>query len=203
MYPQSQPLRIRTAEGDDFLTAICSRSIDEYILSEPRVITLSSVLPEGNAYITGSDHTMPHSIWHFEHPTATDDTKDVFLDLASMQFGAVGKGKGNESFVLGRVGGFPAFANKVCKGANMYKKSDRIRPGTGSPEVDRWLEDLAKRVKKRWDERLESKWCGHCGAPLPRPLRCPCGEVFYCDAKHQRSAWKFHKLFCATKKEKK
>lgn len=143
---------------------------------------------------------MPHSIWHFEHPT--DDDKDVTLDLASMQFGAVGRGKGNESFVLGRETGFLAFADKVSEGAEMYKKSDRIRPGAESAEVDRWLEDLAKRVKKRWDERAENKWCGHCGAPLPQPMRCPCGEVFYCDAKHQRLAWKFHKLFCATKTKK-
>lgn len=126
-----------------------------------------------------------------------------------MQFGPIGRGKGNEYFILGRLEEeaeeYFVSATKVCEKVDKYKRSDRIMLATESPRAERdaWLEDVAKRVRKRWDERKSKKWCDQCGAPLPKPKGCPCGEVFYCDAKYQRLAWKFHKLFCATKIGKK
>ena len=47
------------------------------------------------------------------------------------------------------------------------------------------------------------RMCAHCLTLTlghRRMMRCPCGQVYYCDARCQRAHWRVHKLVCEGKK---
>jgi hypothetical protein len=197
LYPPSQPLRIRTAEGKNFVTDASTLSILEYTLEHPKSCMFAIVIP-GQTYITGENDTLQHAVVGFSYPG--EEQISTVLDLSSMQFGDVGRGDGGRNtFILESVDKLYARFRRIASECDpSYPKvSTRIGP---SPD-DRWLMDVAARTKKRWDNRRQEPWCGYCGAPGSGLKRCTkCWEVHYCDAEHQTAAWPFHKKFCSEKK---
>lgn len=205
LFPPDARLRVRTVHNGSpmvYTTVADRRRIMEFDLFEPTSLSLSCVFPDNMTYISGSDQVMPHAVLGFGSGASYVDT---ILDLASLQFGDVGRGyKDQTLFVLELIDEYVARLNKFAK-RNTFdncKMSVRIND---APDSD-WLLVVAKKTKERWDKRATEPWCGYCGAPAAKdqPLkRCTvCKEVYYCDADHQRSAWSFHKHFCAKSKIK-
>ena len=200
LFPESTQIRVRKVDKDKpvvYSTLASNRLILEMDLHEPRTVSLSAVLPDNQTYITGDDPTMIHAVLGFSPPNSL--MIDTILDLASLQFGNVGRGnKGRSLFVLESISQYTNRLEKFAESSNFTnpKLSQRIR---GSPK-DAWLRAVAQRTKERWEKRDTVPWCGHCGAPplMDRDLKkCSnCKAAWYCDADHQRAAWTFHKHFC-------
>ena len=199
LFPESTQILVRRVDKDKVLvyrTLASDRLIMEMELHEPRTVSMSVVVPDNQTYITGDDPTMVHAVLGFGPPGSSIDT---ILDLASLQFGDVGRGnKGRSLFVLESISQYTNRLEKFAKSSNFNdpKLSQRIR---GTPNED-WLRMVAHRTKERWEKRDSVPWCGHCGAP---PLRdrdlkkcSKCKAAWYCDTDHQTAAWTFHKHFC-------
>ncbi|KAJ6622872.1 hypothetical protein B0H10DRAFT_1909668 [Mycena sp. CBHHK59/15] len=87
----------------------------------------------------------------------------VVLDLASMQFGNVGRGLGGRStFVLESRDTFSQRLRNFAGHSSYTKTSQRIR---GCPD-DEWLRRVAKHVEGRLEKQEAEPWCGHCGGPI-------------------------------------
>ena len=199
LFPEFTRIRVRKVDKDKplvYSTLASDRLILEMNFHEPRTVSMSAVLPDNQTYITGDDSTMVHAVLGFGPP---DSSIDTILDLASLQFGDVGRGnKGRSLFVLESVSQYTNRLEKFAKSSNFKnpKLSQRIR---GTPN-DSWLRTVAQCAKERWEKRATVPWCGHCGAP---PLRdrglkkcSKCKAAWYCDTDHQSAAWTFHKHFC-------
>ncbi|KAF9460607.1 hypothetical protein BDZ94DRAFT_1197616 [Collybia nuda] len=194
LFPTNHPLRIRTADGEDFITDIDSRVILEFDLHRPLQI-MHIAMGGGKSFSTGDQERMNQAVWGFERPG--EEMVGIALDMASMQFGEKGRGKGGENFMLGTLDAFYNFVETVVAGGDPMKLgSKRIGP---SPH-DKWLKEVARRVRYRWTNRETGRWCDHCGKPLDAPKSCPCHEVFYCGSAHQKKAWRFHKKHCSKRK---
>jgi hypothetical protein len=199
LFPESTRIRVRNVDKDKTLvynTFASDRLIVEMDLYEPHTVSMSVVLPDNKTYITGEDPTMFHAVLGFGPPGSSIDT---ILDMASLQFGDVGRGnKGRSLFVLESVSQYANRLEKFAKSStfNNPKISQRIR---GTPNDD-WLRTVAQRAKERWENRDTVPWCGHCGAPPSKDRdlkKCSkCKAAWYCDAGHQSAAWTFHKHFC-------
>jgi hypothetical protein len=202
-YNEIQPLRVRTTTGEEFITTIGRRVIIEWELMAPKQVTLVAVRvgSESTAisYITGILDTMLHAISGFS--TLDGENVSAVLDLASMQYGEVGRGrKSKEAFALESLDHFYDRLEKIA-GGNDALKTKTSRRISNYPDGE-WLEDVAKRVKTRWDARDTDPWCGHCGAPSLAGIKlkkCALCRVHYCNAAHQKAAWPFHKQFCTGK----
>ena len=206
LFPESTMIRVCKVDKDKpqvYSTLASDRLILEMDLHEPHTVTMSAVLPDNQTYITGDDPTMVHAVLGFGPP---DSSIDTVLDLASLQFGDVGRGnKGRSLFVLESISQYSNRLEKFAKSSNFQnpKISQRIR---GTPKDD-WLRRVAQRAKERWEKRATVPWCGHCGAP-PRKeqdlKKCSkCKAAWYCDADHQRAAWTLHKYFCKEVRDEK
>ncbi|KII85143.1 hypothetical protein PLICRDRAFT_45285 [Plicaturopsis crispa FD-325 SS-3] len=197
LFPASTPLRVRTASGADFETTISIRTILEFDMQGPRQVTLSTVFPQNQTYITGSDYSSPHAVLGFACPGAENIW--VVADLASMQFGSKGRGSGGELFQLETMDKWHEFTERVAHILVPTKRdATRIGPHAWG---DPWLKKCAKRVKARWENREAEPWCGYCGAPAPTK-RCPCKGPWYCSPAHQKLVWKYHKRFCTATAKK-
>ncbi|KAF8174728.1 hypothetical protein BJ912DRAFT_42847 [Pholiota molesta] len=206
LFPHYTRVRIRTLDGPDnkvreYTTLADDRVIIEMDLLGPRAMNLSMVRPSSTVYITGSESSSVHAVLGFPSPGSDTDT---ILDLASLQFGDVGRGfKGKGLFVLEPVQQYLKRLDKFAEYSTFddAKISSRVRAHT-TPNND-WLKEVAQRAKDRWDNRKKVPWCGHCGGP-PRDQdlkRCgKCRKAWYCNEEHQRAAWPFHKHFCTAAK---
>ena len=202
LFPESTQIRVRKVDNNKpivYSMLASERLIVEMDLHEPHTVSMSVVLPDNVTYITGEDPTMIHAVLGFSPPGSAIDTIDTILDLASLQFGDVGRGnKGRSLFVLESTSQYANRLEKYAKSSNFEnpKLSLRIR---GTPKDD-WLRAVAQRAKERWEKRATVPWCGHCGAPPSRDQnlkKCSkCKAAWYCDADHQTAAWTFHKHFC-------
>ncbi|KAF9475516.1 hypothetical protein BDN70DRAFT_883624 [Pholiota conissans] len=203
LFPASARIRVRTLESPgktirEYTSSLQDRCILEFNLINPRSMNMSVVLHNSKSYLTGCTPSSIHAVIGFAEPGSG---VDVILDLASLQFGDVGRGfRGKGLFVLEPV---DQYENRLDKFAEQntfqdLKMSTRINTNT-TPNND-WLKEVTKRAKRRWDNRHNAHWCGHCGAP-PRDhdlKRCGrCRKAWYCNAEHQGAAWPFHKHFCA------
>ncbi|RDW95303.1 hypothetical protein BP5796_01066 [Coleophoma crateriformis] len=206
-YPAEQKLRVRTTTGDEFLTAVSERVIMEWEFIAPAQITLSTVVEDSNptptTHVTGQGEKMLHATLGFA--ASTDENVRTVLDLASMQFGELGRGlKSNGMFVLESLDQYYDRIEKVAVGTdNSTMKLSKMIAET--PD-DVWLEEVAERVRMRWDKREEEPWCAHCGAPDEggkKLKKCSLCQVFYCNAEHQKENWPCHKSVCTGKKGKK
>lgn len=165
----------------------------------PKQVILSVIFPSNDTYITGSEVSSPHAVLGFAKKM--DDNCEGVLDLATMQFGSGGRGKGGEFFTLDNMDGWYDFIECVASGLEPTKiGSLRIGPHPW-PGGDKWLKGCAKRVKERWEKREKDHWCSQCGVPGVEK-HCPCQEAWYCSASHQTMAWKYHKKFCTGKKKR-
>ncbi|KAF8816678.1 hypothetical protein BYT27DRAFT_7181530 [Phlegmacium glaucopus] len=206
LFPPNTRVRVRTiGKGSPkvYTTVADNRYIMEMELIEPTSVTLSCVLSDRMTYITGAQDVMIHAVLGFASPGGGD--VDTILDLASLQFGDIGRGyKGNGLFVLEPIDQYTARLEKYAK-RNTFDQSRMSFRINKAPDDD-WLQVVAKKTKERWDKRAIEPWCGYCGAPaLTDQLlkRCAaCKKAHYCDADHQRSAWTYHKHFCAEPKTK-
>lgn len=200
LFPDETRLRVRHAPlnkqpGESYTTTIGRRVIIEESFREPKVTTAISVLPEGTLHVSGHEPQLPHAVVGFSpHDSATVKT---FFDLSSMQFGEIGRGpgpKGKQLFALDTPEEFAIRFSHLAKGADP-SKSQRNLTISGTP-FDDWLEEVAVRVKRRWDSRENEKWCGHCGAPNAASRCSGCGQAYYCGKQHQKLAWAFHRGYC-------
>ncbi|KZT31515.1 hypothetical protein SISSUDRAFT_1123771 [Sistotremastrum suecicum HHB10207 ss-3] len=199
LFPMSIRLRVRVVEKNkphEYQILALQRKIIEFHLMDQKSLTLAAVLPDNKTYVSGSDSPIIHAVIGFP---ASNGGSMAVLDLASLQFGDVGRGfKGRGIFVLETVEDYLSRLNQYAT-SNTFERakwSDRM---TDAPESD-WLREVARRVKGRWDKRETVHWCGHCGAPPPHDrglMMCKtCKRAYYCDAAHQLAAWPFHKHFC-------
>ncbi|KAF9475514.1 hypothetical protein BDN70DRAFT_935818 [Pholiota conissans] len=157
---------------------------------------MNMTLVDSSLYITGSDPVSLHAVLVFN----LGSSEGTILDLASLQFGNVGRGfEGKGLFSLEPVKQYKKRLEEFAQ-RNTFdnpKLSHRINSHT-TPNNE-WLKKVAKRAKARWDNRDKVHWCGHCGAP---PLggdliSCPsCNNAWYCNEDHKSAAWPFHKHFC-------
>ncbi|KAF8972505.1 hypothetical protein BDZ97DRAFT_1692186 [Flammula alnicola] len=201
LFPEFTRVRVRTVEGKDktrnYTTLADDRMIVEIRFFHPTSVSVSAVFPDNKTYITGSEPSSLHAVLGFAAPGSKLDT---ILDLASLQFGDVGRGsKGNSLFVLEPIFQYAARLDKFAQGNDLQeaKLSQRIRDST-TPDND-WLKTVAQRAKDRWEKRATVPWCGHCGAPPKGQVLKTCAKcksAWYCDPGHQLAAWPFHKHFC-------
>ncbi|PPQ98059.1 hypothetical protein CVT26_003285 [Gymnopilus dilepis] len=217
LFPPFTRLRIRTVtstkdnttgkakEKPRTYTTLASPLIIEFHLLAQSTLTLSTVLPEGMSYISGAEPSTIHAVLGFSAPSPSAPSSpheaDTILDLAALQFGTAGRGsKGRGLFVLEPIENYIHRLDRFATGGNTFRDAKRsVRISDSAPDRE-WLKHVARKVKRRWEERDKIPWCGHCGAP-PREgqdlKRCTkCRKVFYCDAEHQLAAWPFHKHFC-------
>jgi hypothetical protein len=201
LFSAETKLRVRHAcyskqPGISYTTTISRRVIIEESFRSPKFTTAICVLPDHSMYVSGHEPQMKHAVVGFSPHDS--DTVQSFLDLSSMQFGDIGRGpgpKGKQLFALDTPEEFAMRFSKLAKGTDP-SKSQRNLAISGTP-ADDWLEEVAIRTKKRWDNRADEKWCGHCGAPGAKSKCAGCGEAYYCGKDHQKMAWGFHKAYCA------
>jgi hypothetical protein len=201
-FPQDWPLRIRTARGHDFIATISNFNVSRFTIHKTHETACAAIIPvnagrgaQVQTHITGRRLTTKHVVMVFS-PNSTTDQERIVLDLASMQYGVAGQGFGSEFFQLDSLENWQAWTATIARSARL----EGVRPGCTRHvihELDGWFGQCAKRVKERWDKREEAHWCGQCGRSASRS--CPC-KVWYCDPRHQKLAWKYHKNFCATRK---
>lgn len=206
-YPPEQRLLVRTTTGDDFVTTVGERVIMEWEFISPSQITLSTVVEDGNptptTHVTGQGEKMLHATLGFA--ASAEENVGTVLDMASMQFGELGRGlKSNGLFVLESLDQYYDRIEKVAAGAD--SSTMRLSKMIAETPDDMWLEEVAERVKARWDNREVEPWCAHCGAPGEegkRLKKCSLCQVCYCSVEHQKENWPAHKSVCAGKKGKK
>ena len=203
LYQPSQPLRVRLHNGTDFITPFSTRDILEFTLQGPKQTTMSAV-PEQPLHsgppihmksrYTGESTELHHSVWRFTRPG--DENISAVLDLASMQFGAAGRGKTGDFFILDNADGWHDYVETIALRCEAVKTSQRITPDNDM-ERQGWYERVAERVKTRWNARAVNHWCGLCGKPDATKCCGRCGQEFYCSEAHSRAAWKhWHKRWC-------
>lgn len=212
LYSPDDLLRIRLHNGTDFITTISDRIILEYDLHKPKQTTLSIVVPDmtiarpggrpaiSQSRYTGESPQMLHSVWGFYRPD--QEHPSIVLDLASMQFGAVGRGRGGDFFILDAKGKWEEFVRKIARDLNFRKESIGINP-VDDIQRREWFKEVAQRVKKRWEARDVSHWCGLCGKPDVTKRCGQCSREYYCSDAHCAAAWKrWHKKWCVPKMSK-
>ena len=183
-----------------FDTAVSSRITMEIDNLPPKLATFSWC--NGQQFITGGPPEFPgdfrpHSAIAF-HDDASASPRAV-LDLASMQFGDVGRGlNGKSTFVLEKLEDWYARLQRIT-GSNTLPsvRAQPTRIGNVPRDIDVWLLGCARRAKARWENREQEPWCGHCGKPATATRCSRCKKAYYCDADHQRAAWPLHKYVCA------
>lgn len=207
LYPLSPSVRIRLADGTQYVTNASLRIIVEFDLLNLKRLTIAAVSDINNNcitnYITGGadQKKFRHAVVGFGR--STDGNIETVLDMASMQFGDTGRGpgrKGKGTFVLESLDQYYDRLETIVEGGDAAKTSSRITEDP-NPAYEAWTKAVAKRVKERWEKRKESHWCGHCGSPLangPELKRCSaCREHYYCNKEHQTMAWSsHHKRWC-------
>lgn len=210
LYSPSQALRIRLHNGTEFMTTLSARTIQEFILQAPKHTTLSIIMSKRPAagpknsvqtqfLYTGESSEMVHSTWEFINPNESGAVQSVMLDLASMQFGSAGRGKGGEFFVLDEAKKWRGFAKNIAQSCEDVKVSQRIRKSDNAERED-WFGKVALRVRERWDARETNHWCGLCGKPDATKRCGRCSQEYYCSEAHSQRAWKhWHKKWCAPK----
>lgn len=190
LFPPDTQVRVRTEKGREYLVSASSRVIMEMKLVRPRGVTLSCVLPRNMTYITGGEEVMDHAVVGFPDAGAEAGT---ILDLASLQFGDVGRGCGGKSlFLLESIEAYGVRLNKFAEG-NTFDDA-KVSMAIGGSPWDGWLKRVAERVRDRWVKR--EGWCGHCGKPGELKKCSACKDAFYCDNLHQAAAWAYHKRWC-------
>lgn len=214
MYEPDQPVRIRLENGHEAIALLHGRLTATYTLKDPKHMVMSVVCHgepyerapgimalKSGTFITGEGDSMPHCVMGFLPivELSPPGQKTIMLDLASMQFGDAGRGlRGRTSlFVLEDMDAFRTRMEELAESVS--------GPDMGGPYIPRgeeyWLEDVARRVKRRYDRRETEHWCGHCGAPANRLACTGCKAAWYCDREHQVAAWSHHKRWCAGKKK--
>ncbi|PPQ79602.1 hypothetical protein CVT25_003482 [Psilocybe cyanescens] len=162
--PDNVPIRVRTVDNNApkaYTTPAGTRIILEMKLMEPRSMTLACVLPDNQTYISGGQDVIDHAVLAFSE---TGQNIESILDLASLQFGDVGRGcKGRGLFVLEPVNDYVARLDRYARDNNFEDGRHSLRINDAPDSA--WLRQVAKRVKERWDNRKTEHWCGHCGAP--------------------------------------
>ncbi|KAF7972685.1 hypothetical protein HWV62_17244 [Athelia sp. TMB] len=209
LLPSGQTMRVRAPNGTDFITEISNRVILEYYLDKPKQATLSIVMPHASVRshngkpvpsqfrYTGEADNMKHSVWGFCRPNELEPA--VILDLASMQFGGVGRGRSGDFFILDSPSYWEKFAGKIAQGLHFRKQSDGINPADDE-EREAWFMAVAKRVKERWEARDSNHWCALCGKPDVTQRCSRCAQDYYCSDAHCLAAWKgWHKKWCVPK----
>lgn len=195
LYPDSQPLRVRTDTGMQFTTVAESRHTAKFRLHAPKrmfMCFVASTTGGTSGYFTGEMATMPHISMVFA-PREPADARDSVLDLSSLQFGDVGRGLGGSSlFVLEALDDYVARMRLLAERVEepVFGGAIAFQPQHA------WLEAVARRVKARYDRRDAERWCGHCGAPGELMACATCKEARYCGTAHQLAAWPFHKHYC-------
>lgn len=210
LFPPSYPLRIRHGVGPSkkapsYTTTIDNFRIMELTMFKPHLQTSIVMIPRENGYRSNPEDTMSHAVARFTPSSGQIDESigdASILDMSSLQFGDAGRGpgkKGQGLFALDTAIEFDQRLDSVCQGTvqGSFSVSHRMNPHR-VPTMDKWLREVAAKVKGRWEARDEEKWCGHCGTPAKEDKRCAgCKQQWYCCKDHQAMAWGFHKHYCS------
>lgn len=201
LFPEFTKLRVRhapsgTQPGHTYVTNINRRVIIEESFRNPKVSTAIYAFPAGKLHVNGHQNQLDHAVFGFSREDS--ETVTTFFDLSSMQFGDLGRGpgpKGKQLFALDTPEEFALRFSQLAKGTDPTKHKTTL--DINPTPVDDWLEEVAIRTKRRWDNRHKENWCGHCGAPGPDSRCAGCRQAYYCGKECQRKAWTFHKGYCS------
>ncbi|KAI1258404.1 hypothetical protein F5Y18DRAFT_413630 [Xylariaceae sp. FL1019] len=204
LYPGDTPIRIRhgAQEGNtpsDYVITIEQRRILEINLEKPRHTNVIIILPDGITHTNGESYYMVHAVMGFYRNEA-DGKYSAMLDLSSLQFGELGRGPGANGKALFALDTESEFLDRMSQVAkDQAEDSLRVSLRIGECPDDKWLKEVAKKVKERWERKAVEKWCGHCGRALPSPKACAkCHKEWYCSVAHQKLSWPFHKYHCSS-----
>jgi hypothetical protein len=217
-FPPDTKLRVRLGPVDNqhgvsYVTSISHRSVLLTNLIHPTTQTCVGIAGTYLISFSGIQDEMPHSVMLFRRPEDDDDEHASALDLASMQFGKLGRGpgaKGKMPFALDSRAELNARHARLAEDSEIQNVFQRMElpdwsdvaltegtyKGLSALPESALLVDAARRVKERLENRDKEKWCGYCGAPGLKSKCSGCREVWFCGKEHQRMAWSFHKGYC-------
>lgn len=191
--PPDQMLFVQIKGEEPVLIPTAPRIIMEFTMTGPKLLSITTVLPEGPSVVTGSENKSPHSVMGFGKPGS--DQVDYVVDMTSMQWGEAGRGRYGEPYFLGDVDEFEKSMRRVCDELALDSTAGEVAPS----EHTALLKECAQRVMERWNNRETEGWCVYCGKGGPSLLRCTgckLNRVWYCCKEHQVSDWKLHKHTC-------
>ncbi|KAJ4316458.1 hypothetical protein N0V94_005449 [Neodidymelliopsis sp. IMI 364377] len=205
LFPEDTPLRVRHEPRDapigafSYTTTISHRMGISDKLVYPKnstAVIIDNNAIKDNFQLAGHERLMNHAHLGFS-PPGSESTMSL-LDLSSMQFGNVGRGpgrKGKMPFAMDHAFEWEYRWRDYALGhqeREFFKKLFACY----YPEDTTYLQEVARRAKERWEKRDTEKWCACCEAPQPKFKCGGCGEVWFCDRKHQKNVWPFHKGYC-------
>lgn len=200
LFPRDTKLRVRHAPKDkepgvSYITSVVHRRIIQEKLVNPKFSTAIITWNNNNMKWTGTESEMWH--WYMEFYSPDNQGITSVLDMASMQFGEVGRGpgeKGKMLIVLETKAEYEERLGRIADGVDPAQRETGppIMLTMYDPEVDR----IVRKVKERWEKRETEKWCAHCGAPEPKFKCGVCEKVWFCNRDHQKMVWSFHKGYC-------
>jgi hypothetical protein len=217
-FPPETKLRIRLGPVDNqrgvsYVTSISHRSGILTNLIHPTIQTCVGIAGTKPMSFSGVLDEMLHMVMFFRRPEDGNNEHTAALDLASMQFGRLGRGpgsKGKMPFALDSTAEFNARYARLAEDSEIQNLFQRLTlpdwsdvalmeagyKGLSAVPESALLVDAARRVKERLENRDKERWCGYCGAPEPKSKCSGCLEVWFCGKEHQRMAWSFHKGYC-------
>lgn len=198
-FPSDTKLQVRhpgqgKEPGESYTTEIGQNVVIENTFINPKVSTLV-MLPQAKKLMsTGHRPELVHAALGFK--SLESGEIESVLDLASMQFGDIGRGpgeKGKMLFALDRMEESEARLKKLAQ----RTKNRRLAMFMASSKhsVD-YVHQVAQRVKERWENRATEKWCAYCGAPEPQFKCAGCNDTWFCNKEHQKNVWSLHKGYC-------
>ncbi|KAJ8112648.1 hypothetical protein OPT61_g5030 [Boeremia exigua] len=201
LFPRSTELYIRHAPrgnepGRAYTTSINNRTIVQDTLTEPKFSTVVCLPLRPQMTTVGTRPETTHVYMEFRAP---DDAATSVLDMASMQFGEVGRGpreKGKMLVVLETRADYDERLLRFAGGVDVEQRQTVFLDKGYRDMYHASLERAARKVKERWENRDTEKWCAHCGAPGPKFKCAGCGEAWFCGKEHQKMVWSFHKGYC-------
>ncbi|KAF2829231.1 hypothetical protein CC86DRAFT_187080 [Ophiobolus disseminans] len=203
MFPNDTKLKIRHAPknkspGESYITSVTKRVIIEEPFMYPKTSMAIAILPENQLLVSGNMPNFETAIMGFGALDDPSDEVKSYLDLSSMQFGDAGRGPGLNGKQLFALDTTAEHQSRVMRtmGGNDPEKTPKTSGAIRGTPYDDWLTEVATRVKKKWDNRHEEHWCGHCGSPDATSKCAGCGQAWYCGKDHQKVAWGFHRGYC-------
>lgn len=129
----------------------------EFVVHDPKLLTISTVNSLPILTVTGGDDESMHAVLGFPKPG--ESHVEYVVDMTRMQFGETGRGLFGELYWMGSADDYMGAAEKVCKKMELWGSSSRVGPS----EHDTWLRECARRAWKRWQNRDKEGWCDYCG----------------------------------------
>lgn len=214
MLPKGTLLRIRTVGKIERIVKPHDRQIFGYHVESPVQPSLTVVnsyvqdpsaiyLSRAKAFTSGDKLRVPHGL--LKWPPLAEGEESVCLDMTALSFGQAGHSRDKCLFTLDTQSEHESLLRRCGETLGMDQPGTVWQDLSGDSQYMVWAEEVVHRVLKRWTSTNKLlPYCGYCGAPQEQDVKCcPCKEVHYCSQAHQAKHWKYHKVWCTRKKEKK